>query len=184
MIGNQAKLAGIAAAAVFLFATSAYAQNVHLKPPNRNPSFVDNGLSLEVVGNLAGLGGGDVLISLTSEDAEGTATCTNPAGATQPAGQNPAPADVGGSEAIPEGEIKNGNLSFDVETEDPVTPVPGAPDCPNPQWTEAITDLAFTNATITVEQPIGTTVLTIECTFSAPTTDGGVPAANVSCTSS
>ena len=38
--------------------------------------------------------------------------------------------------------------------------------------------------TITVEQPAGTTVLTVSCSFSAPTTDGNVPRADVSCTSS
>ena len=34
----------------------------------------------------------------------------------------------------------------------PATPIAGAPDCPNPQWTEAITDVAFTSATIRLFQ--------------------------------
>jgi hypothetical protein len=58
---------------------------------------------------------------------------------------------------------------FNVTTQPPVSPIPGAPDCPNPNWTETITDLAFTSATITVEQPPGMVVLTISCTFSSPT---------------
>jgi hypothetical protein len=154
---------------------------VHLKPPNRNPSFVDNGLTLTAVGNLAGLGNEDLLITLDAT-ANPTATCANPAGATQPPGQNPAEVDVTGSQAIPADEIKNGNVSFNVTTQPPVTPIPGAPDCPNPQWTETITDLAFTSATITVEQPMGTTVLTVSCTFDPATANGGVPTGNVSCT--
>jgi hypothetical protein len=175
------KIAALTAVGL-LIGTAAYAASVHLKPPHRNPTFFDHGLTLSVAGNLAGLGAGDVTITLTA-GANATATCTNPAGATQPPGQNPAPVSVSGGEAIPESEIDNGNLSFSVETEPPVTPIPGAPDCPNPQWTETITDLAFTSATIVVEQPAGTEVLTIECTFADPTANGSVPSADVSCTS-
>ena len=47
-----------------------------------------------------------------------------------------------------------------------------------------ITDLSFTTATITVEQPAGTLVLTVSCTFSSPTTNGAVSSRNVTCTSS
>ncbi len=165
-----------------LLGTAAYASSVHLKPPNKNPTFVDHGLTLEVVGSIAGLGGGDVVIELSAE-ADVTATCTNPAGATQPPGQNPAPISVTGAEPIPEEEIKNGSLSFSVETDEPVTPIPGAPDCPNSKWTEAIQDLAFTSATIEVQQPAGTVVLTVVCEFALPTEDGGVPSGDVSCTS-
>jgi hypothetical protein len=162
----------------------AAASSVHLKGgANAEPTFTDNILQLNAAGNLAGLGNGDVLVTMTAT-ADVTATCTNPAGANQPPGQNPAPITVTGSEAIPASEIKNGNTPFSVTTEAPVTPIPGAPDCPNPQWTESITDLAFTSATITVEQPPGTLVLTVTCTFSAPTANGGVPAGNVSCTQS
>lgn len=175
------KIAALTAVGL-LIGTAAYASSVHLKPPHRNPTFFDHGLTLSVAGNLAGLGEGDVTITLTAS-ANATATCTNPAGATQPPGQNPAPTSVSGGEAIPEEEIENGNLGFSVETESPVTPIPGAPGCPNPQWTEAITDLSFTSATIVVEQPAGTEVLVIECTFAVPTTNGAVPAADVSCTS-
>lgn len=45
-------------------------------------------------------------------------------------------------------------------------------------------NIAFTSATITVEQPAGTVVLTVTCTFSSPTMDDAVSARDVSCTSS
>jgi len=44
--------------------------------------------------------------------------------------------------------------------------------------------MAFTSATITVDQPAGTLVLTVACTFSSATTNGAVPAGNVNCMSS
>jgi len=169
-----------AAALVIAGAGAASAQSVHLKPPNSKPTFFDNGLTLTAKGSLAGLGNEDILVTLTAT-ANATATCTNPAGATQPPGQNPAPVSVSGGEAIPAEEIKNGTVVFSVTTQPPVTPIPGAPGCPNPQWTETITDLAFTSAIITVEQPAGELVLTVTCTFSSQTANGMVPAANVSC---
>jgi hypothetical protein len=163
----------------------ALAASVHLKGgKNAEPTFRDLGLTLRANGALAGLGNGDVEITLDAL-ANATATCTNPgSGEHQPPGQNPAPVAVSGGVSIPEEEIKNGTVPFRVETEPPATPIPGAPDCPNSQWTEDITDLAFTSATITVEQPPGTTVLTVSCTFSSPTSNGLVPSGNVSCTSS
>jgi hypothetical protein len=170
------------AAAVVAVSTAAIASSVHLKN-FANPTFTDNGLTLTASGALAGLGNGDVLVNL-SATANATATCTNPAGATQPPGQNPAPVSVSGSEAIPASEVKNGTVAFSVTTNPPVTPIPGAPGCPNSRWTETITDLSFTGATITVQQGSPpATELTVSCTFSPPTTDGTVPKSHVTCKS-
>lgn len=158
----------------------AAASNVHLKGgKNAAPSFVDNGLTLSAAGELSGLGLGDVLVTMTAT-ADTVATCTN-GGNHQAPGQNPAPVTVSGSEAIPQSDIKNGNTPFAVVTELPDTPIAGAPDCPNPNWTEDIVDLQFTSAVIVVEQPVGTEVLTVTCTISPPSSDGSIPAGNVSC---
>lgn len=137
--------------ALALVTSSADAASVHFKPPHGGPTFTDLGLTLNAEGDLAGLGNGDVLITLTATGTP-TATCTNPAGANQPAGQNPAEVTLTGTQSIPDEEIKNGNVSFNVTTDGPVTPIPGAPDCPNRRWTEDITDVEFTSATVTVEQ--------------------------------
>jgi hypothetical protein len=176
--------AGIMLTAVALIASAtAIAGSVHLKGgANAEPSFVDGGLTLNAAASLAGLGNGDVLVTLTAT-ADVAATCSNQGGNEAP-GQNPAPITVSGSQAIPEEEIKNGNVAFNVTTVAPVTIIPGAPDCANPNWTEEITDLLFTSATITVEQPAGTLVLTVTCSFSNPTSNGAVPGSQVSCTSS
>jgi hypothetical protein len=169
------------ACAVAIAATAVtFAQNVHLKGgANAQPAFTDLGLALQAAGSLAGLGNGDVLVTLTAQ-ADVTSTCTNQGGNAAP-GQNPAPISVSGSQAIPQDEIKNGTTPFDVRTVPPVAIIPGAPDCANPNWTEEITDLSFTSAVITVEQPPGRPVLTVSCTFTPATTNGAVPRANVSC---
>src|SRR5262245_59529619 len=125
---------------VLLFAVTAYAGNVHLKPPNSEPSFRDLGLALRASASLAGLGNEDLLIVLEAT-ADVTSTCTNQGGNAAP-GQNPAPLTVIGSEPIPASEIKNGNLTFTVDTVEPPATIAGAPDCANTNWTETIDDLA------------------------------------------
>ena len=183
MIRRTLAVAVASMAALALVASAASASSVHLKGgANAEPSFLDNGLTLSASGELSGLGNGDVLVTLTAQ-ADVTSTCTNQGGNQAP-GQNPAPLTVTGSQAIPASEIKNGTTPFSVVTvvSDPI--IAGAPDCPNPNWTETIEDLAFSSAVITVEQPPGTTVLTVTCSINPASADGSVPRADVSCTSS
>lgn len=175
------KIAILVLLALLVAVAPVIASSVHLKGGKKaQPAFTDYGLTLNAAGELAGLGNGDVLVSMDAT-ADVTATCTNQGGNQAP-GQNPAPITVTGSQAIPEEEVKNGNTPFSVTTIAPDPIIPGAPDCPNPNWTEEITDLAFTSATITVEQPEGSVVLIVDCSFDAPTSDGPVPKNSVSCT--
>lgn len=168
--------------AMLAFVPAALAGNPHLKGGVKpNPAFFDNGLTLTVTVAYAGLGNFDTLQNVTAT-ADPTATCTNPSGANQPPGQNPAPVDVTGATAVPAGDIKNGNVTIPTTTSPPVTPIVPPVDCTNGQgaWTETITDMTFTSATITLFQDknadgdfddAGELVLTVgPCTLTGPTT--------------
>ncbi len=151
----------IAMTVAMLLAAPIFAANVHLKGGKKaTPNYRDNGLTLTASGALAGLGNGDILITLHAEG-EAFSLCTNPSGANMPPGQNPADVTVSGAQSIPEEEVKNGTVRFSVTTEAPDSPIPGAPGCPNPNWSQDILDIDFTSATIVVEQPPGTVVLVI-----------------------
>lgn len=134
-------------------ATVAFGANVHLKGKG-DVSFSDGGLTLTASGTLAGLGNGDILVDITVTGSP-TVTCTNPSGENQPPGQNPAELTLGGQQAIPDSQVKNGTVSFSVTTLAPTQPT-NAKDagCPSTQWTATITDVAFSGhtATITVFQ--------------------------------
>jgi hypothetical protein len=179
-----------AMACLAVFAQQALAVSPHLKG-NHPLSFTDNGVTLTATVSYAGLGNFDTLQTL-SATGNVTATCTNPAGATQPPGQNPAPVTLTGSTAIPAGDIKNGNVTITTKTNAPVSPIPGAPGCPNSMWTETITDVAFTSATIQLFQDsngngtfdTGELVITVNVTFSPPTSNGSVPESGFTFTTS
>ena len=99
---------------------------------------------------------------------------------------------VVGATPVPAGDIKNGNVTITTTTDEPWTPVPGAPGCSNTNWREDITDVSFTSATIRLFQDqtaadgtFGrweTLVITVNCTFSPATSDGPVPSSGFTCT--
>jgi hypothetical protein len=172
---------GIFTAAVLAFGGPAYAQG----PVSVSQlSFNDNGLTLTASGvvNLPGFPDGlGILVDLTAS-ADVTATCTNPHGnITRPPRQQPMVFTTGPAEDffVLVGETGSFNLTTPAPLD---TTIAGAPGCPSHRWAETIADLAFTQAIIDVFNG-DIHLLTLTCTFSEPTSNGPVPAGNVSCTS-
>jgi len=131
-----------------------YAASVHFK--GGNPTFSDEGTTLKTCFSLAGLGNGDVTITVTTTGSA-TTLCTNQGGNTAP-GQNKTPVKPSGQTTIPSTEIKNGTLSTCVTTAAPPTPTAVQAGCPNSNWSTSLTDVQFATATVTIVQG-GKTVL-------------------------
>jgi len=138
--------------------------------PTAGPNIQDVGAALAASGSVSGLGNGDLTITLTATvyQPETAGKCTNPGGQEKVPGQNPA--TVSGALTIPGSEIKNGTLSFSVQT---ATDVPGAPACPNGGWTQSITALSVTSATLTFAQS-GGDASSLNRTCTAPSHHGVV----------
>lgn len=179
---KAAVVVAVALATLVVGSTAATAANPHFK--GRNPiRFTDNVLSLTATASYAGLGNFDSLQVLTATG-NTVSTCTTPSGSNEAPGQNPAPVTLVGATPVEADDIKNGNVTIMTSTDAPASPVPGAPGCPNSGWTETITDVSFTSATIRLyqDQNAGsgefgrweTLVLTATCTFDPSTSNGNV----------
>jgi hypothetical protein len=128
-------------------ASLAFAASVHFKGEQ---TFTDNGLTLTAAGELAGLGNGDVLITLVAEG-DASALCRNRGGNIAP-GQNKIPVVIDAAQTVLASEIKNGTTPFRLTTAGPEQPSAAEAGCPNGNWTAEINDVVFTSATISVEQ--------------------------------
>jgi len=151
----------LAAAAVVAFADSPH----YVK----GPSLVDNGLTATASGKIAGLGNGNVIVTLTFPNATASTLCTNQGGNSAP-GQNPAaPVDVSGSKLI--SRVKNGTITFSVTTDVPPAPSWDVAGCANSNWSASIADIHFGIGTLIVQQEtfqgsgVFVTVLTTQVTL-------------------
>jgi hypothetical protein len=124
------------------FGGTAFAQSGHFVG---TPVCTDEGTTVECSGKVAGLGGTTFTITVT---ATGTAsvTCTNPGGNVAP-GQSFTTTVAGSNGPFP--TPRNGQARFTLESVAPTAP---AGSCPNPMWTATVTDVAFTDATITLRE--------------------------------
>ena len=130
----------VACVGALAFSPAASAQAGHFVG---TPTCTDEGTFLECSGKVAGLGGTTFRIDVSASGVADV-TCTNPGGQVAP-GQSFSFAGAGstGDQLTP----RNGQFRFSVETVAPTAP-PGS--CPNPMWTATVTDVHFTDATLTL----------------------------------
>jgi len=133
-------LLAVATVGALAFSPAASAQAGHFVG---TPTCTDEGTFLVCTGKVAGLGGTTFRIDVSASGVADV-TCTNPGGQVAP-GQSFSFAGAGstGDQLTP----RNGQFRFSVETVAPTAP-PGS--CPNPMWTATVTDVHFTDATLTL----------------------------------
>ncbi|TDH26384.1 hypothetical protein EXU57_09795 [Segetibacter sp. 3557_3] len=130
-------IGAIALAGLFHVSTPT-AQNIHFVG---TPTINDLGTQLEFCGKLAGLGNNALVTVTLSTTAETTSICTNPGGKV-------APGQTKTETVVTSGTFesdKNGSVTFCLTTD---TPTPGK--CPNARWTGTVTDVTFSNTSISV----------------------------------
>jgi hypothetical protein len=141
---------------VAVTAASVFAANVHFK--GGQPTCTADGLTITCTGQLAGLGNEDILVTI-SGNATFETTCVN-RGGTEAPGQNPALSAFSDSQLISGEDIENGTLSFAaVATITAPTPTAAQAGCPNGNWTVTVGEATVSSVSLTVQQPVGTTVL-------------------------
>jgi hypothetical protein len=133
-------VATVALVVMLATASVASAQSGHFVG---TPTCTDEGTFVECTGKVAGLGGTTFRIDVSATGVADV-TCTNPAGNVAP-GQSFTFAGAGstGDQLTP----RNGQFRFTVSTTAPTAP---AGSCPNPMWTATVTDVHFTDATLTL----------------------------------
>lgn len=117
----------------------ANAQNPHLMSPLTS---TDNGITLTVCYDIAGIGNVSQTKLTITYDAEVISECTNPGGNVAP-GQTKRIRKVAEDFIV---EVKNGRARGCSTTQNVFEP--GR--CPNGQWTGAVTDVIFSNISITI----------------------------------
>jgi hypothetical protein len=141
------------------------------------PQCRDTGTLLECKGALAGLGNEDVTFILEA-DGLGTFACVNPSTKKEPQGQNKVPFTASSTTTIDAEDLKNGSLAFNVKAPDPLpTATAAEAGCPNGNWSTRLKDVEFSNVSLEIQQPTGTTIFT--CSRSGPVTSSFV---TLSCT--
>lgn len=126
-------------ALVALFSVNiAVAQNIHFKG---SPTIQDLGTQLRFCGKLVGLGNSELVTITLNTTATTITTCTNPGGNVAPGQTKTGTVSTSGTFQ----SDKNGNVTFCLTT---ATPTPGP--CPNGQWTGRVTDVQFSNSSISV----------------------------------
>jgi hypothetical protein len=174
-------LAVLVAAA--LTTTAAFGSNVHFKRGGSPTCTVSgtgtNSITTSCTGSVAGLGGADIEIDLTTS---GSAVyqCQNSGGNIAP-GQNKVLVGPSTSPTfIPGGEVKNGNLTFTVSNADDPLTAPGTVSAAdagcNRSWTGVNPQLMLTDITLQFFQPADPKTLVFTCTAHSDTgLSGTVP---------
>ncbi len=149
--------------------------------PNGNPAFYDTGHQLIASGVLRGLTPHQDAVVRLDASASNETYCLDPSTGNFVDGE-PSVAIVRGVQTIPGGAITpGGSVSFGVVTAQAATMPAVAVGCPNATDIVYSADLAFRQAVISVRQPAGVTVFTVDCAFSPPVLFGPIADAYMSC---